>query len=112
MIEYNWDDSLLDVARTHLFSKVIKKCSAHSHLSDPELWARLMDENPRKNRGLQAVLDNIPGMEIDDIGWAYDENRVLVINLPEGKCTVPQVNALTGQVAKTFGVGKVRVNRM
>ncbi len=79
---------------------------------DAALLTVINEENRRKNNGLQTAIDHIPGLELDDIDWSLDGDRVLILNLPQGKCDSPQANALRGLYTAAFGPGKVIVNRV
>ena len=90
-------------------------CPEHQNLGHLQKGAALLsvlvEENIRKKLGIQIALDNVPGLKESDIDWSLDAARVLILNLPSGKCTNSQANALIGLYTSAFGQGKVKVNR-
>ena len=88
-------------------------CPAHAHLGHTKArHDTAKDENVRKNTAIAKAINQIPGLDVDDIDWDYDGTRVLILNIPSGKTTVSQVNALIGLLIALFGAGKVKVNRV
>lgn len=93
----------------HTFERMIATCPDHSGLGTGPLRFLAVDgENKRKNR----LLDDLRGVQADlrddEYVWSFDDNRVLVVQLPA------RVNAQKRATLQTladtkFGVGRVRV---
>jgi len=123
IIEYSWDDTLSEQNRVHTLSNYVNKCAAHSILStDQDRWNTVFDENPRKSRSLQSVLDNGPtsfydikdgvrqlksGIKFDFFWTGTAPNRVLNISFTGATLTTNQRNTIQGVLDTKFGVGKV-----
>lgn len=127
VIDYNWDDSLPLANRVHTLSTFIKVCSAHQSLgNDTARWNAVFDENPRKNQGLQHILDNSPTNALYDIaangqrqlkpalglvvsfsGTAPD--RVLTLSFTGITLTQTQKNTIQSALNTRFGAGKVLI---
>lgn len=105
IIEYQWDDSVPDAARVHTPSRIVSQCPFHAGLSVADHGAKLFDENPRKNKTLDAIMTQVPAVILDDITWSFDSNRVLNITCP--KLTQGQKTAIQNIANNKFGVGKV-----
>jgi len=116
VIEYD-DDIIL--------TNVVNRCPFHSGLAaDTAVFNTLMDENPRKNKAYQAILDNGPNTIYDlqadgnrtikngiTISWAWSgtaPNRVLTLTLTGGGITLTtaQKNAINSRLNTLFGTGK------
>ena len=120
VVDYTWDDSVSQEARTHHYAGHVLKCSAHAPLSDEAAYAALTDENPRKNQTLQALSDAFPSITTSDaLGnkvlkkdgsgpvWHFDSNRVL--NVSVGSLTLAQKASVQATLDIVHGVGKVKV---
>lgn len=103
--EYQWDDSVPADQRVHTAGNVINQCVFHTGLSAAAHFAKLQDENPRKNNIVGTILAQVASLTLDDITWSFDGNRVLDISCP--KLTTPQKNTLQTAANTRFGTGKV-----
>lgn len=115
IVEY--DDSIA-------LTNVISTCPFHSGLggTDITVFNTLMDENPRKNKAYQAILDNGPTTIYDlqadgsrtikngiNISWTWSgtaPNRVLTLTLTGATLTTAQKNAVNSKLSTLFGAGK------
>lgn len=105
----------------HSSEAIVVKCARHSALAEEHVahYARLMDENPRKNKTLEHVRKNAPpGLRKKDekgedvlidgaVEWSFDNNHVLRINLP--KSNAAHKKLVEDACAAEFGNGKVIV---
>lgn len=124
VVEYEWDDAEPDDARTHRPSKVVQQCASHAGLTHAQVHAAVLDENPRKNRALAAIMETAPGItekrksddgsEVVDFKpgqrptWRFDKDRQLVVTLPaEAKALRAVVKA---RLDKDHGAGKTKVD--
>ena len=97
-IDYQWDDAQNEDVRTHTVFEVIKACPAHSGETDKNIhYAKVLDENKRKNIVLKEILDKIPSLVIEkeqedgtlikvlkkgvEYKWSFDVQRNLEVNL-------------------------------
>lgn len=97
VIEYKWDNTLLDTDRVHTVSNVVNKCVFHEgSATKEECYTKVHDENTRKNKvygflieestATVDIIDNngditkklVKGKEYK---WHFDENRNLVVNM-------------------------------
>lgn len=62
---------------------ILPPCSLHSNIPVSEIYSTIMAENKSKNLVMEAVDESLPD-GIRPTGWEFDENRGLVITLPEG----------------------------
>lgn len=61
IIEQQYDSSLPIDLVVFSVKSVIKKCEFHADLTTPkQVFDTLMEENPRKNKSISAILDNAP----------------------------------------------------
>jgi hypothetical protein len=105
VIEYQWDDSVPADTRTHTPATIDKQCARHSGMWLAAHFNTLTDENPRKNKIIDAILAQLPSLVLDDITWAYDAGNVLNISSP--KFTAAQKVTLQTLANTKFGAGKV-----
>lgn len=107
VVEYNWDDAVSEAERVHTLSKVEKKCINHQHLSDQDVYSALFDENPRKNKVLDAIHSQFPAL-VDQVKWSFDENRVLQIKIPPD-FSIAEKGDLQKKIDQEHGSGKVKI---
>ena len=124
-IEYSWDDTVAESIRTHSLSNIVQKCSAHSILTDTNVFTTVSEENPRKNQALQNILDNSPTTALYDIvngirqlkptisyNFSFSgtaPNRVLTVSFTGISLTTTQKNTLQSALNTRFGSGKVLI---
>ncbi len=111
IVEYSWDDTEPDSTRRHNLVTLVNKCIAHSHLDNPSLWTAVMGENQDKNRVLLCCKLNVGGLELTDIGWGYDADRVLHVDVPSAKASIERLATIQSICDTMQGVGKVKVTR-
>ena len=116
-IEYDWDTEVPQASRTHTLKQINKRCPAHSAGTLADEYAAVVDENTRKNILRGRMLEDFPALAIVDgdgnkdfiagvsFNWEFDDQRVLVVTLPN---VPPPVLANIQSLAdSTFGAGKV-----
>jgi hypothetical protein len=125
IIEYTWDDTVNQNQRTHTVSKVLNKCTAHSAIADStQHYNVLTEENPRKNNGLQLVIDNAPlafvnvdpvsgvktlkdGLNLSFTVAGTQPNRVFTLIFTGTTLTQAQKDGVQSRLDTRFGAGKV-----
>ena len=125
IIEYEWDDSIPQDQRTHTLSNYVRKCAAHSTLaSDTTRYQTVIEENPRKNVGLQTIIDNAPAAFVDTdaqtgrkklkagLSLTYTvagtaPNRVFTLIFGGATLTQTQIDFVQNKLDTRFGAGKV-----
>jgi len=88
-------------------SKVIKSCPLHGG-TPTDQFNTVVEENQRKNFGVELVKETIADLKDDDILWGYDADRILTITI---LANVPAADKVKAQQAlnKRFGINKVKV---
>lgn len=99
-------------------------CSIHNVLPNPTtVYNTLKDENPRKNKGYQQLIDNAPAAIFDidvesgsrvfkkgiTLNWAWSgtaPNRIVTFTLTGTTLSTKQKNDAQALLNTTFGVGK------
>lgn len=114
----SWDDAVDPSARVHTLVRFEQKCSLHAGLSDAACYARITDENRRKNLTRTLFHQNLKSMDgADSTGkyldlfdgrWSIDEVGLLTVNV-SGLLTSQQKTQAQNLVDTRFGVGKVRL---
>lgn len=124
ILEYQWDDSVDPSIRTHTLANYIRKCSVHaSQANDTTRWNTVMEENPRKNIGIQLIIDNAPAQFVDTdaqgnktlkAGLSLDftvagtaPNRIFTLIFRGTTLTQTQIDAMQTRLDTRFGAGKV-----
>lgn len=107
VVDIQWDDSVAQELRSHGAAAIVNQCTAHSGMALGAHYAKLMDENPRKNLVIDAMLTQVNGLTHQDMSWSYDASRVL--NITCSKINGAQKTALQTLVDNKFGSGKVRL---
>lgn len=103
IVDFEWDDSLPAV---HNIKEVIRACAPHAGLSPTQLWAALMDENPRKNYTF-GFAEAITPVNADDCEWSFNAKRVLQVTI-RGLTGIHKAQLQT-KCNQKFGPGKVKV---
>ncbi len=62
VVEYAWDSEHPQETREHTLHKVVRKCTRHASMPDAAVYAQLTEENPRKNRVRELILDSVPAL--------------------------------------------------
>jgi hypothetical protein len=125
-LEYTWDDAVPEDQRTHTPANIVRRCSAHTPLADTNsVFNTIMEENPRKNRSFDEILQNAPNTNWFDIdaesgqrvfkkniilNWNWTgtaPNRVLTLTFSGITLTTAQRNTLQTRLNTRFGSGKV-----
>jgi len=109
IIEYEWDSAVGPEDRTHSLSRIVKKCPAHSALSDASTYNEVMSENMRKNKMFASLQKDIPAITPDNYGWHFDTARRLVVSLKGITVSRAQRNGLQEACSTQFGSNKVIV---
>lgn len=123
VIEYTWDNTSSLENRVHTVSNFVRTCPDHSNLpNNTAKWNVVIDENPRKNRALQDILDNGPSALYDVVNgnrqlktnipfiFSYSgeaPDRVLTVSFPGISLTTNQRNTIQNVLNNKFGSGKV-----
>jgi hypothetical protein len=119
VIEYQWDTEVPQEQRTHTISKVIARCNHHAqHTDNHKHYSVLLEENPRKNKVMAALIERFPALTIIDskgntvlnhnlLSWKYDSNRLLQITLPT--LTQNEKQTIRDWCDTNIGVNKVRI---
>lgn len=123
ILEYTWDDSLPNDQITVTPSNIVGKCPAHTSFeTTQEVFNVVNEENPRKNKAIQIILDNGPSTLYDIVGtvrvlkptisvthtWTGTApNRVLRLTITGSTLTTAQKNTITAAFNTLFGTGKV-----
>ena len=81
-IDYQWDDAQNEDVRVHTIFEMIKVCPAHSGETDKVVhYAKVLDENQRKNIVLKEILEKVPSAVRDKI----QEDGSIVKDIKLGK---------------------------
>ena len=123
VIEYSWDDSQPEGTRQHNLSRVVKRCPEHTAGPDSAVWNVVGEENPRKNRAIDEIVQRAPDQFVDiaqdgtrtlkegitiDFEWTGSApNRIIRMIVKGVTLTQPQFNTLQGRLDTRFGPGKV-----
>lgn len=62
IVEYAWDSEHPQETRQHTLHAFVAKCARHAAMPDAEVYARLTDENPRKNKVRALILESVPAV--------------------------------------------------
>lgn len=74
---------------------ILPPCPLHAHIPVSEIYSTIMAENTSKNLAMDAVDQALPE-GISPTGWEFDENRELVITIPESEDAVAAQSAAEG----------------
>jgi hypothetical protein len=123
IFEYSWDTEQPEDTRTHNLTTVIDSCDAHQSGTQATRWDTVNEENPRKNRALQIIIDNAPaafvdtdlqgnkslkpGLSLDFTVAGTAPNRVFTLIFKGQTLTQNQMDFVQGKLDTRFGVGKV-----
>jgi hypothetical protein len=124
VLYYQWDDTVSDTQRVHTPVNSVK-CSDHANqATHSAAFNSVIDENTKKNQGLQTALDNGPtslfDVQTDGVtrilknsitySWTFSgtaPNRVITISFTGISFTNAQRNAIQSKLDTKFGSGKV-----
>jgi hypothetical protein len=124
VLYYQWDDTAPQDTRVHAPVDSIK-CTFHANqATHSAAFNSVIDENTRKNQGLQTALDNGPtslfDVQADGVSrtlkngitysWTFSgtaPNRVITVTFTGISFTTNQRNAIQNRLDTKFGVGKV-----
>src|SRR5687768_11012055 len=68
ILEYSWDDATSEAERVHTPTSTVQRCTAHQPLPNVNsVFNAVLDENPRKNLGLDEILQNAPNTNWFDV---------------------------------------------
>lgn len=127
ILEYQWDDEVQEDSRTHTPTNIVQKCTAHQTLPNNTntIYDTINEENPRKNKALDEILQNAPSTawyDIDatngtrkfkngiGISWTWSgtaPNRTMSLSFSGITLTTQQRSNLQTRLNNRFGVGKV-----
>ena len=123
IIEYSWDDTQSEDTRTHNLSKIVKSCSIHAGNPDTTIWNTVMEENPRKNKAIDEIVQRAPDQFVDiaqdgtrtlkqgitiDFEWTGSPpNRLIRMIIKGVTLTQTQFNNLQTRLDTRFSPGKV-----
>jgi hypothetical protein len=125
VLQYSWDDTLDLNTQNFPVTEVFNKCSNHSSLAtDDDIYSSIKDENTRKNRALQYILDNGPASLYDladdgvtrvlkpSITFNFSvsgtpPNRVVTVSFSGVTITSNQKQIAQNFCDNHFGVGKI-----
>jgi hypothetical protein len=127
VLQYSWDDTLDLNTQTFPVSNILNRCPDHTSLEDNDsVYSAVKDENTRKNRALQYILDNGPASLYDlqsdgvtrvlkpSITFNFNitgtaPNRVVTVSFTGVTITQTQKNTAQTFCDNHFGVGKVLI---
>ena len=118
---YEWDDSVPADQRVHTFKRIDKSSPDHQGLSGAAQYARVLEENQRKNKvdGQLRTISNMvttdengsviykPGVGFNFAWSGQDDSRVLTITVYGYTLTNQQKNAVKNWADQNIGVNKV-----
>lgn len=117
VVEYEWDDKEPPEERTHSIIGALQRCPRHALLSaHSDHWTVLTEENSRKNRLLEHLLDNDPALSEKDpegnprlkdgaVSWNFDDSGTLHVVVPS---LGAQAKATAQRATESkFGAGKI-----
>lgn len=126
IIDYQWDDTLPNDQITLTPVNIVQRCTAHESLQDTNsVYDAVNEENPRKNKALDEILQNAPSntwYDIDansgqrifknniGINWSWSgtaPNRTITLTFSGVTLTNQQKNTLQTRLNNRFGNGKV-----
>ncbi|MBA7608869.1 hypothetical protein ES703_16053 [subsurface metagenome] len=108
ILEYEWDDTLDENARTHSFKKAVKLCEHHKALIADKAYDEVLSENTRKNQAFGLAKEVKPELEMEDYTWSFDANRKLKVGFL-GKLKAGEKSGLQTLCDNEFGVNKIEV---
>jgi hypothetical protein len=81
-IEYEWDDTLSEVQRTHAIKQFNHKCSFHQKADDTIQYGDVVEENTRKNKTISEIVNVLGADSVKpgDLEWSFDGSRNLTVN--------------------------------
>lgn len=108
ILEYDWDDTLDENARTHSFKKAVKLCEHHKALLGAKAFDQVMSENTRKNIAFGEARKIRSDIAPEDYTWSFDANRKLKVGFL-GKLKAGEKSRLQSLCDNEFGVNKIEV---
>lgn len=91
-MEYSWDTESPVESRVHTFHRAVKICPAHNGNTEEQVYEKVKEENPRKNKALDEIVKLLPNYsktdsngnvipDLEKITWLFDGSRNLKIDL-------------------------------
>lgn len=74
---------------------ILPPCPLHAHIPVSDIYSTIIGENTSKNLVVDAV-DQVLPEGVSPTGWEFNENRELVITIPEGEDTVAAQSVAEG----------------
>lgn len=118
VLDYQWDDSVPESARTYTLKNIEKRCPEHNAVNNDQLYDAVLSENQGKNAAFGEIerLLAPPNQDADarealqrkisrSFDWRFDDQRKLVVNYPE--ITDGQLMQLQQALDARLGSGKV-----
>lgn len=121
IVEFEWDDAVAADQRVHTGKRNVRVCARHASVAGADQighFARLMDENPRKNKLLERLRSQFSELTETDgsgqvvlkrgvVSWSFDDSHVLHISVPS--LTTQKKTLAQAWCDANLGVGKVVV---
>ncbi len=103
IIDYQWDDTEPEAARTHTLKAVVKQCAAHSKIpDDKQHFSTVLEENQRKNKAMAQASLLKADLDVQGIQWSFDQGRVLHIVFGAHLSDIDKAS-IQGWCESTFG---------
>lgn len=80
VIQYQWDDKVVEDKRTHTVSNVLSSCKFHQGKPD-QVFAAVIAENQVKNKAVGMILDQTQDLKPEDIDFEFDGSRKLTLSV-------------------------------
>lgn len=119
-------DCIIEYDNDFVLVRIIRQCEFHAAMSqatDVDIYNSVKEENPRKNKALQEILDRGPSSLYDiqtdgtrsfkngiNVSWTWSgtaPDRVLNISITGVTLTANQKNNIRSFLDNKFGQGKV-----
>ena len=86
ILEYEFDADASEDVRVHTPTRTVKACEHHPDTGDVVAHHdSVLAENQMKNRAWEEVKSKVDPAVKAEVAWAFDQDRKLVITLPESE---------------------------
>ncbi len=109
VLEFEWDDAVVESTRVHVFKNTIKTCPDHPALIGNSLYDQVLFENTCKNITFVEIQKVLPAVEVENYIWAFDGNRVLQVSLVGIVLLAAEKQGIQTALDNKFGAGKAKV---
>lgn len=80
IIQYQWDDKIVEDKRTHNVYNILSTCKFHQGKPD-QVFSTVLAENQVKNKAVGIVADQIQDIKTEDISFEFDDSRKLTLSV-------------------------------